>query len=184
MSNAELKNEIIRSLENGVGEHRFNRPYEFLIDPAGPTLSMVIGLSVQPVEKTPLQRNIPRKTHIPFRSGFTGYLQSLLGDSTWNVGSFFHEGRMSILVYKENTKYLVELILARRYTFFPAASDCTPDDPSKLLSREEVEKLFAKLREEHCDIDVWETLIAVAKAHGWYTVRKIGQQLLFLAYPA
>ena len=145
---------------------------------------MIVGVSVQAVEETPLRRNITRKTHIPFRTGFTDYLQSLLKDSVWKTGSFFHEGKTSTLVYKENTKYLVDFLLARQYDFFPTPSGTTPDNPGKLLNQDEAEALFTKLRNEQCDVDDWETLIAVAKAHGWYTVRKIGQQLLFLACPA
>lgn len=182
MYQTKLKNEIIQSLEKGVGEHFFVYPYTVLTNTIIQPGTMIVGISVQAVEETPLRRNITRKTHIPFRTGFTDYLQSLLGDSVWKTGSFFHEGKTSVLVYKEDVKYLVDFLLARQFTFFPSPSNYTPDNPGKLLNQDEAEALFAKLREEHCDIDDWETLIAVAKAHGWYTVRKIGQQLLFLAY--
>lgn len=184
MFQTELKNEIIQTLEKGVGEHFFVRPYTVLTNSIIQPGAMIVGVSVQAVEETPLRRNITRKNHIPFRTGFTDYLQSLLGDSAWKTGSFFHEGKSSTLVYKENTKYLVDFLLARQYTFFPTPTDCTPDNPGKLLNQSEAEALFTRLRNEQCDVDDWETLIAVAKAHGWYTVRKIGQQLLFLAYPA
>lgn len=179
-----LKNEIIQSLEKGVGEHFFNCPYTVLTNTIIQPGAMIVGVSVQAVEETPLRRNITRKTHIPFRTGFTDYFQSLLKDSVWKTGSFFHEGKTSTLVYKENTKYLVDFLLARQYDFFPTPSGTTPDNPGKLLNQDEAEALFTKLRNEQCDVDDWETLIAVAKAHGWYTVRKIGQQLLFLACPA
>lgn len=184
MFQTELKNEIIQTLEKGVGEHFFVRPYTVLTNTIIQPGAMIVGVSVQAVEETPLRRNITRKTHIPFRTGFTDYFQSLLKDSVWKTGSFFHEGKTSTLVYKENTKYLVDFLLARQYTFFPTPTDCTPDNPGKLLNQSEAEALFTRLRNEQCDVDDWETLIAVAKAHGWYTVRKIGQQLLFLAYPA
>lgn len=182
MFQTELKNEIIQTLEKGVGEHFFVRPYTVLTNTIIQPGAMIVGVSVQAVEETPLRRNITRKTHIPFRTGFTDYFQSLLKDSVWKTGSFFHEGKTSTLVYKENTKYLVDFLLARQYTFFPTPTDCTPDNPGKLLNQSEAEALFTRLRNEQCDVDDWETLIAVAKAHGWYTVRKIGQQLLFLAY--
>lgn len=184
MFQTELKNEIIQTLEKGVGEHFFVRPYTVLTNTIIQPGAMIVGVSVQAVEETPLRRNITRKTHIPFRTGFTDYLQSLLKDSVWKTGSFFHEGKTSTLVYKENTKYLVDFLLARQYDFFPTHSGTTPDNPGKLLNQDEAEALFTKLRNEQCDVDDWETLIAVAKAHGWYTVRKIGQQLLFLACPA
>ena len=184
MFQTELKNEIIQTLEKGVGEHFFVRPYTVLTNTIIQPGAMIVGVSVQAVEETPLRRNITRKTHIPFRTGFTDYFQSLLKDSVWKTGSFFHEGKTSTLVYKENTKYLIDFLLARQYTFFPTPTDCTPDNPGKLLNQSEAEALFTRLRNEQCDVDDWETLIAVAKAHGWYTVRKIGQQLLFLAYPA
>lgn len=184
MFQTELKNEIIQTLEKGVGEHFFVRPYTVLTNTIIRPGAMIVGVSVQAVEETPLRRNITRKTHIPFRTGFTDYFQSLLKDSVWKTGSFFHEGKTSTLVYKENTKYLVDFLLARQYTFFPTPTDCTPDNPGKLLNQSETEALFTRLRNEQCDVDDWETLIAVAKAHGWYTVRKLGQQLLFLAYPA
>ena len=184
MFQTELKNEIIQTLEKGVGEHFFVRPYTVLTNTIIQPGAMIVGVSVQAVEETPLRRNITRKTHIPFRTGFTDYFQSLLKDSVWKTGSFFHEGKTSTLVYKENTKYLVDFLLARQYAFFPTPTDCTPDNPGKLLNQSEAEALFTRLRNEQCDVDDWETLIAVAKAHGWYTVRKIGQQLLFLAYPA
>lgn len=184
MFQTELKNEIIQTLEKGVGEHFFVRPYTVLTNTIIQPGAMIVGMSVQAVEETPLRRNITRKTHIPFRTGFTDYFQSLLKDSIWKTGSFFHEGKTSTLVYKENTKYLVDFLLARQYTFFPTPTDCTPDNPGKLLNQSEAEALFTRLRNEQCDADDWETLIAVAKAHGWYTVRKLGQQLLFLAYPA
>lgn len=184
MFQTELKNEIIQTLEKGVGEHFFVRPYTVLTNTIIQPGAMIVGVSVQAVEETPLRRNITRKTHIPFRTGFTDYFQSLLKDSVWKTGSFFHEGKTSTLVYKENTKYLVDFLLARQYTFFPTPTDCTPDNPGKLLNQSEAEALFTRLRNEQCDVDDWETLIAVAKAHGWYTVRKLGQQLLFLAYPA
>lgn len=184
MFQTELKNEIIQTLEKGVGEHFFVRPYTVLTNTIIQPGAMIVGVSVQAVEETPLRRNITRKTHIPFRTGFTDYFQSLLKDSGWKTGSFFHEGKTSTLVYKENTKYLVDFLLARQYTFFPTPTDCTPDNPGKLLNQSEAEALFTRLRNEQCDVDDWETLIAVAKAHGWYTVRKLGQQLLFLAYPA
>lgn len=184
MFQTELKNEIIQTLEKGVGEHFFVRPYTVLTNTIIQPGALIVGVSVQAVEETPLRRNITRKTHIPFRTGFTDYFQSLLKDSVWKTGSFFHEGKTSTLVYKENTKYLVDFLLARQYTFFPTPTDCTPDNPGKLLNQSEAEALFTRLRNEQCDVDDWETLIAVAKAHGWYTVRKIGQQLLFLAYPA
>lgn len=184
MFQTELKNEIIQTLEKGVGEHFFVRPYTVLTNTIIQPGAMIVGVSVQAVEETPLHRNITRKNHIPFRTGFTDYFQSLLKDSIWKTGSFFHEGKTSTLVYKENTKYLVDFLLARQYDFFPSPSGTTPDNPGKLLNQDEAEALFTKLRNEHCDVDDWETLIAVAKAHGWYTVRKIGQQLLFLAYPA
>ena len=184
MFQTELKNEIIQTLEKGVGEHFFVRPYTVLTNTIIQPGAMIVGVSVQAVEETPLRRNITRKTHIPFRTGFTDYFQSLLKDSIWKTGSFFHEGKTSTLVYKENTKYLVDFLLARQYTFFPTPTDCTPDNPGKLLNQSEAEALFTRLRNEQCDVDDWETLIAVAKAHGWYTVRKLGQQLLFLAYPA
>lgn len=184
MFQTELKNEIIQTLEKGVGEHFFVRPYTVLTNTIIQPGAMIVGVSVQAVEETPLRRNITRKTHIPFRTGFTNYFQSLLKDSVWKTGSFFHEGKTSTLVYKENTKYLVDFLLARQYTFFPTPTDCTPDNPGKLLNQSEAEALFTRLRNEQCDVDDWETLIAVAKAHGWYTVRKLGQQLLFLAYPA
>lgn len=182
MFQTELKNEIIQTLEKGVGEHFFVRPYTILTNTIIQPGAMIVGISVQAVEETPLRRNITRKTHIPFRTGFTDYFQSLLKDSVWKTGSFFHEGKTSTLVYKENTKYLVDFLLARQYAFFPTPTDCTPDNPGKLLNQSEAEALFTRLRNEQCDVDDWETLIAVAKAHGWYTVRKIGQQLLFLAY--
>lgn len=184
MFQTELKNEIIQTLEKGVGEHFFVRPYTVLTNTIIQPGAMIVGVSVQAVEETPLRRNITRKTHIPFKTGFTDYFQSLLKDSVWKTGSFFHEGKTSTLVYKENTKYLVDFLLARQYTFFPTPTDCTPDNPGKLLNQSEAEALFTRLRNEQCDVDDWETLIAVAKAHGWYTVRKLGQQLLFLAYPA
>lgn len=184
MFQTELKNEIIQTLEKGVGEHFFVRPYTVLTNTIIQPGAMIVGVSVQAVEETPLRRNITRKTHIPFRTGFTDYFQSLLKDSVWKTGSFFHEGKTSTLVYKENTKYLVDFLLARQYAFFPTPTDCTPDNPGKLLNQSEAEALFTRLRNEQCDLDDWETLIAVAKAHGWYTVRKLGQQLLFLAYPA
>lgn len=184
MFQTELKNEIIQTLEKGVGEHFFVRPYTVLTNTIIQPGAMIVGISVQAVEETPLRRNITRKTHIPFRTGFTDYFQSLLKDSIWKTGSFFHEGKTSTLVYKENTKYLVDFLLARQYAFFPTPTDCTPDNPGKLLNQSEAEALFTRLRNEQCDVDGWETLIAVAKAHGWYTVRKLGQQLLFLAYPA
>lgn len=184
MFQTELKNEIIQTLEKGVGEHFFVRPYTVLTNTIIQPGAMIVGVSVQAVEETPLLRNITRKTHIPFRTGFTDYFQSLLKDSVWKTGSFFHEGKTSTLVYKENTKYLVDFLLARQFTFFPTPTDCTPDNPGKLLNQSEAEALFTRLRNEQCDVDDWETLIVVAKAHGWYTVRKIGQQLLFLAYPA
>nr|DAG31034.1 MAG TPA: hypothetical protein [Caudoviricetes sp.] len=184
MFQTELKNEIIQTLEKGVGEHFFVRPYTVLTNTIIQPGAMIVGVSVQAVEETPLRRNITRKAHIPFRTGFTDYFQSLLKDSVWKTGSFFHEGKTSTLVYKENTKYLVDFLLARQYAFFPTPTDCTPDNPGKLLNQSEAEALFTRLRNEQCDVDDWETLIAVAKAHGWYTVRKIGQQLLFLAYPA
>lgn len=184
MFQTELKNEIIQTLEKGVGEHFFVRPYTVLTNTIIQPGAMIVGVSVQAVEETPLRRNITRKTHIPFKTGFTDYFQSLLKDSVWKTGSFFHEGKTSTLVYKENTKYLVDFLLARQYAFFPTPTDCTPDNPGKLLNQSEAEALFTRLRNEQCDVDDWETLIAVAKAHGWYTVRKIGQQLLFLAYPA
>lgn len=184
MFQTELKNEIIQTLEKGVGEHFFVRPHTVLTNTIIQPGAMIVGVSVQAVEETPLRRNITRKTHIPFRTGFTNYFQSLLKDSVWKTGSFFHEGKTSTLVYKENTKYLVDFLLARQYTFFPTPTDCTPDNPGKLLNQSEAETLFTRLRNEQCDVDDWETLIAVAKAHGWYTVRKLGQQLLFLAYPA
>ncbi|ELW5301020.1 hypothetical protein SH780_000012 [Shigella flexneri] len=184
MFQTELKNEIIQTLEKGVGEHFFVRPYTVLTNTIIQPGAMIVGVSVQAVEETPLRRNITRKTHIPFRTGFTDYFQSLLKDSVWKTGSFFHEGKTSTLVYKENTKYLVDFLLARQYTFFPTPTDCTPDNPGKLLNQSEAEALFTRLRNEQCDVDDWETMIAVAKAHGWYTVRKLGQQLLFLAYPA
>ncbi len=182
MFQTELKNEIIQTLEKGVGEHFFVRPYTVLTNTIIQPGAMIVGVSVQAVEETPLRRNITRKTHIPFRTGFTDYFQSLLKDTIWKTGSFFHEGKTSTLVYKENTKYLVDFLLARQYTFFPTPTDCTPDNPGKLLNQSEAEALFTRLRNEQCDVDDWETLIAVAKVHGWYTVRKIGQQLLFLAY--
>lgn len=184
MFQTELKNEIIQTLEKGVGEHFFVRPYTVLTNTIIQPGAMIVGMSVQAVEETPLRRNITRKTHIPFRTGFTDYFQSLLKDSIWKTGSFFHEGKTSTLVYKENTKYLVDFLLARQYAFFPTPTDCTPDNPGKLLNQSEAEALFTRLRNEQCDVDDWETLIAVAKAHGWYTVRKLDQQLLFLAYPA
>lgn len=184
MINAELKNEIIQSLEKGVGEHYFNYPYTVPTNTIVSSSPMIVGVSVQAVEETPLRRNITRKNHIPFRTGFTDYFQSLLKDSVWKTGSFFHEGKTSTLVYKENTKYLVDFLLARQYAFFPSPTGLTPDNPSKLLNQDEAEALRAQLRKEGCDVDDWETLIAVAKAHGWYTVRNLGQQLLFLAYPA
>ncbi|EDU0148462.1 hypothetical protein GQU84_003958 [Salmonella enterica] len=184
MFQTELKNEIIQTLEKGVGEHFFVRPYTVLTNTIIQPGAMIVGVSVQAVGETPLRRNITRKTHIPFRTGFTDYFQSLLKDSIWKTGSFFHEGKTSTLVYKENTKYLVDFLLARQYAFFPTPTDCTPDNPGKLLNQSEAEALFTRLRNEQCDVDDWETLIAVAKAHGWYTVRKLGQQLLFLTYPA
>ncbi|ORS91772.1 hypothetical protein [Escherichia coli] len=182
MYHAKLKNEIVQSLEKGVGEHYFTCPYTVLTNTIISPDVMVVGVTVQAVGETPMFRRIPRNTDISFRSGFTSYLRSLLGDTAWKTGSFFHEGKTSVLVYKEGVKYSVDFLLARLYSFFPSPTDCTPDNPGKLLNQDEAEALFEQLRKEHCNADDWETLIAVAKAHGWYTVRKVGKQLLFLAY--
>ncbi|HCJ9102337.1 TPA: hypothetical protein NV853_001071 [Escherichia coli] len=182
MFQTELKNEIIQTLEKGVGEHFFVCPYTVLTNTVIQPGAMIVGISVQAVEETPLLRKIPRKTYIPFRTGFTAHLQNLLKDSVWKTDSFFHEGKTSTLVYKENTKYLVDFLLARQYAFFPSPTNLTPDNPGKLLNQDEAEALRAQLRKEGCDVDDHETLIGVAKAHGWYTVRVFGRQMLFLAY--
>lgn len=97
-----------------------------------------------------------------------------------------YDGGVDVVTLLDTGKahYLVDFTFVRRYAYFPNPITCTLSNPGLLLTDKEAETLLTKLKKDGCNVDDWETLVETAKAHGWHTVRKFGQQLLFLAYPA
>lgn len=185
MISIEMKQQAIEFVNLGVGKHRFESPYSILSNVIQPG-TMITGVEVEKFNESVVlwERHFTRLNYRRIGDSFTEIFRHLFSGTGWKVTSAFYGGNVITLLDTGNTRYLVNFTFARRYAYFPNPLTCTLSNPGLLLTDKEAETLLTELRKDGCDADDWETLVGTAKAHGWYTVRKFGQQLLFLAYPA
>lgn len=185
MISIEMKQQAIEFVNLGVGKHRFESPYSILSNVIQPG-TMITGVEVEKFNESVVlwERRFSRLNYRRVGDSFTEIFRHLFSGTGWKVTSAFYGGNVITLLDTGNTRYLVNFTFARRYAYFPNPLTCTLSNPGLLLTDKEAETLLTELRKDGCDADDWETLVGTAKAHGWYTVRKFGQQLLFLAYPA
>lgn len=185
MISIEMKQQAIEFVNLGVGKHRFESPYSILSNVIQPG-TMITGVEVEKFNESVVlwERRFSRLNYRRVGDNFTEIFRHLFSGTGWKVTSAFYGGNVITLLDTGNTRYLVNFTFARRYAYFPNPLTCTLSNPGLLLTDKEAETLLTELRKDGCDADDWETLVGTAKAHGWYTVRKFGQQLLFLAYPA
>ena len=185
MISIEMKQQAIEFVNLGVGKHRFESPYSILSNVIQPG-TMITGVEVEKFNESVVlwERHFTRLNYRKVGDSFTEIFRHLFSGTGWKVTSAFYGGNVITLLDTGNTRYLVNFTFARRYAYFPNPLTCTLSNPGLLLTDKEAETLLTELRKDGCDSDEWETLVGTAKAHGWYTVRKFGQQLLFLAYPA
>ena len=185
MISIEMKQQAIEFVNLGVGKHRFESPYSILSNVIQPG-TMITGVEVEKFNESVVlwERHFTRLNYRKVGDSFTEIFRHLFSGTGWKVTSAFYGGNVITLLDTGNTRYLVNFTFARRYAYFPNPLTCTLSNPGLLLTDKEAETLLTELRKDGCDADDWETLVGTAKAHGWYTVRKFGQQLLFLAYPA
>ena len=185
MISIEMKQQAIEFVNLGVGKHRFESPYSILSNVIQPG-TMITGVEVEKFNESVVlwERHFTRLNYRRVGDSFTEIFRHLFSGTGWKVTSAFYGGNVITLLDTGNTRYLVNFTFARRYAYFPNPLTCTLSNPGLLLTDKEAETLLTELRKDGCDADDWETLVGTAKAHGWYTVRKFGQQLLFLAYPA
>lgn len=175
MITIEMKQQAIEFVNLGVGKHRFESPYNILSNVIRPG-TMITGVEVEKISEDAV---------LYYRDNgdsFTELFRHLFSGTGWKVTSAFYGGNVVTLLDTGNARYLVNFTFARRYAYFPNPLTCTLSNPGILLTDKEADVLLAELRKDGCDVDDWETLVGTAKAHGWHTVRKLGQQLLFLAY--
>lgn len=175
MISIEMKQQVIEFINRGVGKHRFESPYNILSNIIQPG-TMITGIEVEKISEDAVLY------YRGYGDSFTEIFRHLFSGTGWKVTSAFYGGNVVTLLDTENTRYLVNFTFARRYAYFPNPITCTLSNPGLLLTDKEAETLLTELRKDGCDADDWETLVVTAKAHGWHTVRKLGQQLLFLAF--
>lgn len=185
MITIEMKQQAIEFVKLGAGKHQLDYPCVIQSNVIRPG-TMITGLQVEEFDGDAVvwERRFSRLNYHRVGDSFTEIFRHLFSGTGWKVTSAFYGGNVITLLDRGDARYLVNFTFARRYAYFPNPLTCTLSNPGLLLTDKEADVLLAELRKDGCDIDDWETLIAVAKAHGWYTVRKLGQQLLFLAYPA
>lgn len=177
MITIEMKQQAIEFVNLGVGKHRFECPYSILSNVIQPGTT-ITGIEIEKINEDAV---------LYYRGSgdiFTKLFSQLFSGTGWKVTSAFYGGNVVTLLDTGNARYLVNFTFARRYAYFPNPLTCTLSNPGILLTDKEADVLLAELRKDGCDVDDWETLVGTAKAHGWDSVRKLGQQLLFLAYPA
>lgn len=183
MISIEMKQQVIEFINRGVGKHRFENPYNILSNVIRPG-TMITGVEVEKFNESLVlwERHFSRLNYRRVGDSFTEIFRHLFSGTGWKVTSAFYGGNVVTLLDTGNTRYLVNFTFARRYAYFPNPLTCTLSNPGILLTDKEAETLLTELKKDGCDVSDWETLVGTAKAHGWYTVRKLGQQLLFLAY--
>lgn len=183
MISIEMKQQVIEFINRGVGKHRFECPYSVLSSVIRPG-TMITGVEVEKFNESAVlwERRFTRHNCRRVRDSFTEIFRQLFSGTGWKVTSAFYGGIVVTLLDTGNARYLVNFTFARRYAYFPNPITCTLSNPGLLLTDKEAETLLTELKKDGCDVSDWETLVGTAKAHGWYTVRKFGQQLLFLAY--
>lgn len=177
MITIEMKQQAIEFVNLGVGKHRFECPYSILSNVIQPGTT-ITGIEIEKINEDAVLY------HRGYGDSFTKLFSQLFSGTGWKVTSASYGGNVVTLLDTGKAHYLVDFTFARRYAYFPNPLTCTLSNPGLLLTDKEAETLLTKLKKDGCDVDDWETLVETAKAHGWYTVRKLGQQLLFLAYPA
>lgn len=183
MISIEMKQQAIEFINQGVGKHRFECPYCILSNVIQPG-TMITGIEVRKLDESAvvLERRFSRLNFLSCGDSFTEIFRQLFSGIGWKVTGAFYYGRIVTLLDTGKARYLVNFTFARQYRYFPNPITCTLSNPGLLLTDMEANVLLAELRKDGCDVDDWETLVDIAKVHGWYTVRKLGQQLLFLAY--
>ncbi|HBZ1698443.1 TPA: hypothetical protein MJQ33_004663 [Salmonella enterica subsp. enterica serovar Enteritidis] len=183
MITIEMKQQAIEFVNLGVGKHRFECPYSILSNVIQPG-TMITGLQVEEFDGDVVvwERRFSRLNYHRVGDSFTEIFRHLFSGTGWKVTSAFYGGNVVTLLDRGDARYLVNFTFARRYAYFPNPRTCTLSNPGILLTDKEADVLLAELRKDGCDVDDWETLVGIAKAHGWYTVHEIGRQLLFLAY--
>lgn len=183
MSTIELKQQVIEFIKLGAGKHQLDYPCVIQSNII-PVDTMITGLQVEEFDGDAVvwERHFTRLNYRRVGDSFTEIFRHLFSGTGWKVTSAFYGGNVVTLLDTGNTRYLVNFTFARRYAYFPNPITCTLSNPGLLLTDKEAETLLTELRKDGCDADDWEALVGTAKAHGWHTVRKLGQQLLFLAY--
>lgn len=175
MISIEMKQQVIEFINRGEGKHRFESPYNILSNIIQPG-TMITGIEVEKISEDAVLY------YRGYGDSFTELFRKLFSGTGWKVTSAFYGGNVVTLLDTGNARYLVNFTFARRYAYFPNPLTCTLSNPGLLLTDKEAETLLTKLKKDGCDAGDWETLVGTAKAHGWHTVRKLGQQLLFLAF--
>lgn len=177
MISIEMKQQVIEFINRGVGKHRFESPYNILSNVIQPG-TMITGIEVEKISEDAVLY------YRGYGDSFTELFRKLFSGTGWKVTSASYDGRADVVTLLDTGKalYIVNFTFARRYAYFPNPITCTLSNPGLLLTDKEAETLLTELKKDGCDVNDWETLVGTAKAHGWHTVRKLGQQLLFLAY--
>ena len=175
MISIEMKQQAIEFVNLGVGKHRFENPYSILSNVIQPGTT-ITGIVIEKINEDAVLY------HRGSGDIFTKLFSQLFSGTGWKVTSAFYGGNVVTLLDTGKAHYLVDFTFARRYAYFPNPLTCTLSNPGLLLTDKEAETLLTKLKKDGCNVDDWETLVETAKAHGWHTVRKLGQQLLFLAF--
>lgn len=183
MISIEMKQQAIEFVKLGAGKHQLDYPCVIQSNIIRPG-TMITGLQVEEFDGDAVvwERRFSRLNYRRVGDSFTEIFRHLFSGTGWKVTSAFYGGNVVTLLDTGNARYLVNFTFARRYTYFPNPLTCTLSNPGLLLTDKEADVLLAELRKDGCGVDDWETLVETAKAHGWHTVRKFGQQLLFLAY--
>ena len=177
MITIEMKQQAIEFVKLGVGKHRFECPYSILSNVIQPGTT-ITGIEIEKINEDAVLY------HRGSGDIFTKLFSQLFSGTGWKVTSASYDGGVDVVTLLDtgNAHYLVDFTFVRRYAYFPNPLTCTLSNPGLLLTDKEAETLLTKLKKDGCNVDDWETLVGTAKAHGWHTVRKLGQQLLFLAY--
>ncbi|EEA0491024.1 hypothetical protein XH25_10905 [Salmonella enterica subsp. enterica serovar Enteritidis] len=183
MITIEMKQQAIEFVKLGAGKHQLDYPCVIQSNVIRPG-TMITGIEVEKFNESAVlwERRFSRLNYHRVGDSFTEIFRHLFSGTGWKVTSAFYGGNVVTLLDTGNARYLVNFTFARRYAYFPNPRTCTLSNPGILLTDKEAEALLTELKKDGCDIDDWETLVGTAKAHGWHTVRKLGQQLLFLAY--
>lgn len=177
MISIEMKQQAIKFVNLGVGKHLFECPYTILSNVIQPGTT-ITGIEIEKINEDAVLY------YRGYGDSFTEIFRKLFSGTGWKVTSASYDGGADVVTLLDTGKalYIVNFTFARRYAYFPNPLTCTLSNPGLLLTDKEAETLLTKLKKDGCDVDDWETLVETAKAHGWHTVRKLGQQLLFLAF--